>query len=952
MFARIRSWQDLPISIKLAVLIVFVSIVPLVSITLYNAFVARTDFEEKTQNQNLQRARATAHTIDRLLEQHLDDARLLALLPDTADFFIQLPDTADLKGNPLRLAEEYQIILEKMAMTHQYDAIYAVDLTGTVVVASHAKFIGRNYITASWVRNAIAGKESFDEPRYDPQDNQVYIHFSVPVQDLRGATIGAIISRVTLAEIDQIVMADNSFAGTGEIGVLMDELGVRLSHGTRSDLRFVPFLPLAYDVQNTLIAESRYGPSTETLLGSASNIPQVVERVRLLLYNAKSDPYVSIDSVAAGYGFASLVPLENKRWVYGIFTPEVYFSAALSTQTFRTFQVAIGAGFLAIVAAWFSSNWMTQHIRMVADAANALALGDLKRRVRLKQRDEIGQMANAFDTMADVLVEKEQQLFQRKEELEQLLDLIPSAIWMTLDPDASNIQGNRFANELLGVAPGTNVAQLIVTPSVQLVFLSHGQELALDHLPLEQAVQTGMPQMNVELRITRPNVETYTLVGGAVPLFDAHGRTRGAVSVYHDITERKKVEEALRSSRDALTEANRELARASRLKDEFLANMSHELRTPLNAVLGLAEGLLEQFMGPLNDKQLKALTTIETSGRHLLTLINDILDLAKIEAGAMELTITPFSPQMICEMSMLFIKESAQRKNIQTFLALDFNVEWVWADERRLKQMLINLLTNAVKFTMAGGQVGLRVVGDLENDLVQFTVWDTGIGIAQEDLGKLFRPFVQVDGSFTRKYEGTGLGLSLVARMAEMHGGHVSVESELGVGSRFTITLPWTEQMRTDTARIPVSNLTTETETNASSVSNVQADAPHILVAEDNETNITTLSLYLEAKGYRLTIAQNGNEALNMVHAEYPDLILMDLQMPVMNGLEAIRQLRLDANPQISTMPIIALTALVMPGDRERAIATGANEYMSKPVNLNQLVETIERLRKSRKSSA
>jgi signal transduction histidine kinase/ActR/RegA family two-component response regulator len=944
MVARIRSWQDLPIAIKLAVLIVFVSIVPLAFMTAYNAFSARADFVAKTQNQNTQRARATAHTIDRLLEQHLSDVRLLARLPDTVDFFAQR-DSID-------RAEESRIILEHMAVTHNYDAIYAVDLTGKVIVASQEKFIGRNYITASWVRNAMTGKASFDEPRYDSQDGQVYIHFSAPVRNSFGTIVGAIISRVLLVEIDQIVMADNNFAGTGEIGVLMDEQGVRLSHGTRPDLRFVPFLPLASDVQNTLIVESRYGPSTATLLQSASNIPQVVERIRLVLYDSKSDPNISIDSIAAGYGFASLVPLENKRWVYGIFTPEVYFSAALDAQTFRTIQVAIGAGVLAIIAAWFSSNWITRQIRMVVDAANALALGDLNRRVRLKQRDEIGQMANAFDTMADVLVEKEQQLFQRNEELEQLLDLIPSAIWMTMDPDASNILGNRFANELLGVAPGTNVAKLVATPTVQLVFLSHGQTLARDYLPLEQAVRTGMPQMNVELRITRQNAETFTLVGGAVPLYDVHGRTRGAVSVYHDITERQKAEEALRASRDALTEANRELARASRLKDEFLANMSHELRTPLNAILGLAEGLLEQFMGPLNDKQLQALTTIDTSGRHLLTLINDILDLAKIEAGAMELTIMPFSPQMICESSMLFVKESAQRKNIQTFLTLDFTVELVWADERRLKQMLINLLTNAVKFTMAGGQVGLRVIGDRENNLVMFTVWDTGIGIAQEDLGHLFRPFVQVDGSFTRKYEGTGLGLSLVARMAEMHGGHVSVESELGVGSRFTITLPWTEQMRTNTVGSPISSLRAEAETSVPRLSTIKADVPHILVAEDNETNITTLSLYLEAKGYRLTIAQNGNEALNRVHAECPELILMDLQMPVMNGLEAIRQLRRDTNPQISNIPIIALTALVMPGDRERAIVSGANEYMSKPVNLNQLVETIERLRQSRKSSA
>lgn len=245
-----------------------------------------------------------------------------------------------------------------------------------------------------------------------------------------------------------------------------------------------------------------------------------------------------------------------------------------------------------------------------------------------------------------------------------------------------------------------------------------------------------------------------------------------------------------------LSAANVELARANRLKDEFLAAVSHELRTPLNAILGLTQGLEEQVYGPLNDKQLKSLHGVRESGRHLLFLINDVLDVAKIQAGKLELEIHLASVDQVCRSSLGMVKQAAEKKHLKVFFSLGSDVTTVQADPSRLKQVLFNLLDNAVKFTPEGGRIGLEVVGDEERGLVHFSVWDTGIGIARDDLAKLFQPFVQVDGSLARRYEGTGLGLMLVRRLTEMHKGAVSVESELGQGSRFTVTLPWPESDR------------------------------------------------------------------------------------------------------------------------------------------------------------
>jgi signal transduction histidine kinase/CheY-like chemotaxis protein/low affinity Fe/Cu permease len=386
-----------------------------------------------------------------------------------------------------------------------------------------------------------------------------------------------------------------------------------------------------------------------------------------------------------------------------------------------------------------------------------------------------------------------------------------------------------------------------------------------------------------------------------------------------------------------LSVANVELARAIRLKDEFLATMSHELRTPLNAILGMSEALHEKVYGPLNEKQLKSLCSIEESGHHLLSLINDILDVSKIEAGKIELEVGPVSVEPVCRASLELIKQDAHKKRLKISSSFDNAVTIIQADGRRLKQILVNLLSNAVKFTPEGGALGLEVVGDAEREAVHFTVWDTGIGILEEDMGRLFQPFVQLDSSLSRRYAGTGLGLSLVYRLADMHGGSVSLESEVGKGSRFTVSLPW--QKVAEEVERSVESVEGEGKGAPRAVPPTP-DAPLLLLVEDNEENIKTLADYLGAKGYRVVVARDGAEAIERAREESPDLILMDIQMRGMDGLEATRRIRADAD--LGSIPIIALTALTMPGDRERCLAAGADEYLSKPASLKKLVKAVE----------
>ncbi len=406
-----------------------------------------------------------------------------------------------------------------------------------------------------------------------------------------------------------------------------------------------------------------------------------------------------------------------------------------------------------------------------------------------------------------------------------------------------------------------------------------------------------------------------------------------------DVTKRKEAEEEILQLNAELeyrvAERTRELERALRAKDEFLASMSHELRTPLNSILGLSESLAENVAGPLNEKQERYVSTIIESGHHLLSLINDILDLAKIEAGQIVLNIEEVNVERVCQASLRMISEMAHKKHQEVSLQIDADMDVVWGDERRLKQILVNLLSNAVKFTPENGKLGIQVRADREEKRVIFTVWDNGIGIHERDLQRLFRPFVQLDSILARGGTGTGLGLALVTQMVRLHGGSISVDSEPGEGSRFNIVLPWEPALVSD------AELRLKSTGKFRAIRPDVKDRPLILIIEDARDANLMMSDYLENAGYRVLTAPDGVTGIDLAKQSHPSLILMDIQMPVMDGLEATRRLRSD--PRFRSIPIIALTALAMPGDRERCLAAGATDYIMKPVSLKNLSQLIDR---------
>ena len=382
------------------------------------------------------------------------------------------------------------------------------------------------------------------------------------------------------------------------------------------------------------------------------------------------------------------------------------------------------------------------------------------------------------------------------------------------------------------------------------------------------------------------------------------------------------------------------LEEVSRAKSDFLANMSHELRTPLNSILGFSEVLHDELYGSLNEKQKIYAENIYASGKHLLNLINDILDLSKVESGKMELDLSAFLLRDVLNMSMTLLKEKAIKHGIR--LAVDIDVEAdieIEADERKLKQIMFNLLSNAVKFTDDGGSVSVRARGTKDEgretrdesvlhpseavvhrpSFIEISVSDTGIGIKPEDMSKLFKEFSQIESSYEKKYEGTGLGLALTKRFVELHGGSIRAESKWGKGSKFTFIMPVKQPVEAVPAYSGEGDKTLR--------------GRRALIIDDDPGAIQIMEDALRAEGVAVVKASNGRDGIEAARRQPPDFIVLDLMMPGMSGFEAVDALH--STDKTSSIPIIILTAMSLShADKQRL--RGKVQYVEEKGSLSR----------------
>ncbi|MCB2225466.1 MAG: PAS domain S-box protein [Desulfarculaceae bacterium] len=528
--------------------------------------------------------------------------------------------------------------------------------------------------------------------------------------------------------------------------------------------------------------------------------------------------------------------------------------------------------------------------------------------------DDKGKLTNFVAVQQDITERKRNEVELRQQA--QIIDQTHDAV-ISVSLEGEVTSWNQGAQALFGYNKEEALGK-------RMSFILRSQDAAsLDETVLEELYRKGQHELEIVLK-KKSGMEFTALLSLSL-LKNLQGMPDGFVAYAVDISERKKAEEAVRMAKETAEEA-------SRIKSEFLANMSHELRTPLNAIIGFSEILVDQTFGELNEKQLRQTRHILESGRHLLSLINDILDLSKVESGKMELEPSAVNLGGVLEATTVLIKEKAAKHGITLSLELPEELRLLnfTADERKLKQIMFNLLSNAAKFTPDGGAITITAAKEV--GFIQVSVQDTGLGISPEDQARIFDEFEQVDSTYARKQQGTGLGLALTRKLVELHGGRIWLESEgLNQGSTFTFTIPLDLS-----ARVFKDEAEPEPTNGSEADEDQELEGGTVLVVDDDPMARELLAGYLREGGYKTVLAADGAKGMEMALKHKPMAITLDLMLPDTSGFEVLRQLQED--PETASIPVIIVS---ITDDREKGLSLGAVEFLQKPVNKDQLLQIL-----------
>jgi PAS domain S-box-containing protein len=487
-----------------------------------------------------------------------------------------------------------------------------------------------------------------------------------------------------------------------------------------------------------------------------------------------------------------------------------------------------------------------------------------------------------------------------------------------------------LANQAFAQHAGKSPEQLMGRRIWKLPWAVVGDE-ALPEYPWRAAMANNTVQSKAMMQFRCHDGMTRTFMANCAPVLGHNGVMRGVLVSLDDVTELERKEVELRESRDAADKANS-------AKSEFLARMSHEIRTPLNAILGFADVLRRGFVSSDDERQ-EYLDTIHASGQHLLAVINDILDLSKVESGRLEIERVRCAPHDLIRQVMAELSVRARERGISLeYSATEGLPQTIITDPVRFRQLLLNLVGNAVKFTERGGvRVTARLVRTRDGRRLSVEIADTGMGMSADTLVRLFQPFMQADTSITRRYGGTGLGLSIAKRLAEALGGGITVTSALGKGSVFTVTIDPGEPDGAPMVDAVAGAESPAAAAPADSVAPLKLPPCRVLVADDGASNRKLVQVVLTRAGMSIQATDNGLDAVKLGASGNFDLILMDMHMPVMDGLTATHRLR----AQGCRIPIIAMTADVMKDDEAKCLAAGCTGFLPKPIQIDRLVQTI-----------
>lgn len=788
-----------------------------------------------------------------------------------------------------------------------------------------------------WYQQSVMlGKANWSPiDRWKSQEFSLGIWASLPVYDSQGNLRGVFNCGLTLEQINRFLKKLR--IGKSGSAFIMERSGLLVG----SSMEENPFLLTenGQSIKRLSALNSQISTIRESALfltEKSVNLHQIDHPINAVFKIKNKSHLLRISPYKDLYGL---------DWLVVIIIPENDFMEHFHKNTKVTILLCLLALGIAIIIGIKTAHSIIQPLLDLNRVAQGISAGNWDEKIDIKRTDELGTLANAFQHMMEDLKESftaieaknmeteklNNALRQSEHNIKQFFDALPlgvavhalTGVIYYANPKAQKLLGK-------GIIPDAKKSEL--AEIYQLYITGTNEHYPVEKLPALRALK-GENVFLDDLEIDRGNQRIPVEVL-ATPIFDEQGKIIYAIVAFQDITQRREAELERIHFTEELSRKNEELQHLDELKDEFLANTSHELRTPLHGIIGLAESLVAGVTGELSSGTLSNLMMIIASGHRLSNLVNDILDFSQLKHKEIQLNFKAVDLYSLAEFVIKLSQPLISQKSLILSHQIPQDLPMVKADENRLQQILYNLVGNGIKFT----EVGKITITAKLNNLTEIavTVSDTGMGISQENLERLFTPFEQLEGSTSRQYSGTGLGLAITKQLVQLHGGQITVKSELGVGSHFTFTLPIADLSTVKTTFISPIFQPILLDEISPDLSDQKPKQSIILMIDDDLVNLQVLSNYLALESYTVIKATSGIEALELMNNGLkPDLVLLDLMMPKMTGYEVCQRIRQQYSAHI--LPIIILTAKSQLKDMIQAFNMGANDYLIKPIFQEEL---------------